>query len=181
MNKIRLGFFGAGLSGKCSSIAYLTGRHSDLINTIDPSLTHTFSYKSREFKAMACTSRSVLYYRNPKWSELPDSIQREINWLENSHCLIWVFDRQYMRLDTNLEEFENLTHELKLKNKHLSNYNIICQANKSDLKNILTIDNIISETPTKNIPIIETCAKTGEGLHSLLDECIRSVTSLNIK
>lgn len=101
MNKIKLGFFGAGLSGKCTSINYLTKGSS--IGIIDPRQVHTFSYKSIDFEAMACTSRSVLYYRNPKWSDLPNSIQREINWLENSNCLIWVFDRQSMRLDNNLE------------------------------------------------------------------------------
>ena len=95
--------------------------------------------------------------------------------LKGADGVVFVADSQEERLDANLETIENLKEHLKDHNLNFDSIPYVLQANKRDLPNILSVDDLKKHLQLKREPVLEAVAIQGHGVFDTLKEVAKLV------
>jgi mutual gliding-motility protein MglA len=95
--------------------------------------------------------------------------------LKGADGVVFVADSQEERLDANLETLENLREHLKEHKLDFAAIPYVLQLNKRDLPHILPVDELSRQLQTRNEPVIEAVAVTGQGVFETLREVAKLV------
>ncbi|HKW88522.1 MAG TPA: ADP-ribosylation factor-like protein [Candidatus Acidoferrales bacterium] len=95
--------------------------------------------------------------------------------LKGADGVVFVADSQEERLDANLETIENLKEHLKDHNLNFDTIPYVLQANKRDLPNILSVDDLKKHLQLKREPVLEAVAVQGHGVFDTLKEVAKLV------
>jgi len=95
--------------------------------------------------------------------------------LKGADGVVFVADSQEERLDANLETIENLKEHLKDHNLNFDTIPYVLQANKRDLPNILSVDDLKKHLQLKREPVLEAVAIQGHGVFDTLKEVAKLV------
>ena len=95
--------------------------------------------------------------------------------LTGADGVVFVADAQRERQDANLESLENLEANLREQGRALADVPHIFQFNKSDLPNILSVEELDRSLNPMGAPTFATCATKGGGVLEALDVLVRKV------
>lgn len=82
--------------------------------------------------------------------------------------VVFVADSQDERLDANIESLENLRDNLEEQGFDIEKIPFVIQYNKRDLPNVTPVEELSRLLNERNVPELEACATTGEGVFETL-------------
>ena len=82
--------------------------------------------------------------------------------------VVFVADSQEERLDANIESMENLKDNLEEQGFDIEKIPFVIQYNKRDLPNVSPVDELSGLLNPRQVPELEACAMTGEGVFETL-------------
>jgi len=82
--------------------------------------------------------------------------------------VVFVADSQEERLDANIESLENLKDNLEEQGFQLEKLPFVIQYNKRDLPNCTSVEELRSLLNPDQVPDMEACASSGEGVFETL-------------
>ncbi len=82
--------------------------------------------------------------------------------------VVFVADSQEERLDANIESLENLKDNLEEQGFDIEKIPFVIQYNKRDLPNVTPVEELSKLLNERNVPELEACAMTGEGVFETL-------------
>jgi mutual gliding-motility protein MglA len=170
--RIKVVYYGAGLSGKASNLRqiYLTARdYCDNAVTLIPSQTSDALFfdvllpdnaRVRSFKV-----RLHLYTVSGCFSQIPFSTDEAFRTvLKGVDAVVFVADSQAARINSNIESLRRLEQDLRFHGYTLNDMPYVLQLNKRDLPNALPVDNLKSQLGFRGEPVFESVANRGVGV-----------------
>lgn len=94
--------------------------------------------------------------------------------------VVFVADSQEERLDANIESLENLKDNLEEQGFDIEKIPFVIQYNKRDLPNVSPLEELRGLLNPRNVPELEACAMTGEGVFETLKAVAKLVLN-NLK
>ena len=94
--------------------------------------------------------------------------------------VVFVADSQEERLDANIESLENLKDNLEEQGFDIEKIPFVIQYNKRDLPNVSPLEELRELLNPRNVPDLEACAMTGEGVFETLKAVAKLVLN-NLK
>lgn len=82
--------------------------------------------------------------------------------------VVFVGDSQILRMEANIESFENLRTNLAEQGYNLDRIPYVVQYNKRDMPSVATVEELRAELNPNNVPDFEAVATTGEGVFETL-------------
>ena len=164
-------YYGPGLCGKTTNLEYIYGKTSasakgkmiSLATETDRTLFFDFLPLNlgeiRGFKTRfhLYTVPGQVFY---------DASRKLI--LKGVDGVVFVADSQEERLDANIESLENLKDNLEEQGFDLDKLPFVIQYNKRDLPNVSTMEELSNLLNPRQVPELEGCAMTGEGVFETL-------------
>jgi len=95
--------------------------------------------------------------------------------LKGADGVVFVADSQDERMDANLETLENLREHLKEHNLNFATIPYVLQLNKRDLPNVRSVEELSRQLQSKDEPVVEAVAVSGQGVFETLKEVARLI------
>jgi mutual gliding-motility protein MglA len=173
-------YYGPGLGGKTTTLQHIhattkpehRGRMVSLATPVDRTLYFDFlpirvpNVRDMGVRLQLFTVPGQVYY----------NATRKLV-LTGADGVVFVADSQRVRMDANLESWENLHDNLREHGRILSELPHILQFNKRDLSEIVEADALEAALNPHGVPTFATVATTGVGVYEALEAITRAVLS----
>jgi len=176
-------YYGPGLSGKTTNLHYIfsvtnPSSRGELVS-IETDIERTLFFdllpmnvgliKGYDVKFQLYTVPGQIFY---------DSTRKLV--LKGADGIVFVADSQELMKNANVESYENLKTNMEILNLDYSDFPLVLQYNKRDLKSIVEVDKLNKLLNDRNVPFFEAIAINGTGVIETLRE-ISSLTLVKIR
>ncbi len=175
---VKVVYYGPGLSGKTTNLQRIhdgikpefKGKLISLATQTDRTLF--FDFMPMELGSLGGYKVRLHLYTVP--GQVHYNATRKLV-LKGVDGVVFVADSQKAMTDANVESFLNLQKNLESYGKNLSELPHVIQANKRDLEEIVSVEDISSLLNRYDAPVTEAVAEAGSGVLETLTEIVRLV------
>jgi len=171
-------YYGPGLGGKTTNLEYIhkslpektRGKMLSLSTQTDRTLFFDFlpidlgSVKGMKTRVQLYTVPGQVFY---------DATRKLV--LKGADGVVFVVDSQKPMLDSNMDSWENLKHNLSENGLDINTIPLVIQYNKRDLPDVFTVKEIDKKFNALRAPAYEAVAVSGQGVQETLKEVTRLV------
>ena len=172
-----IAYVGPTLSGRSTSMAHLLRSTEPDLNAIliQPGTEHAFVWEGLEFSAWLCSVRSHYAFEDVNDGGVPAAVRDELDRLAHADGVIFVLDSQHARLEANRYELRKLRRDLETRGVEWDSLPLVFQANKRDLANPLSMDQLVLELGIAGRPIVGSVATEGRGVEAAFDALVDEI------